>query len=42
VVSADVKRIPAKATGTDEEKWKVFQRARDEIEERIKRFATEG
>lgn len=30
---------PAKATGTDEEKWAVFQRVRDEIEARIKRFA---
>ncbi len=33
---------PAKATGTEEEKWGVFLRVRDEIEERIKRFATEG
>lgn len=33
---------PAKATGTDEEKWAVFQRVRDEIEERIQRFAKEG
>jgi arsenate reductase (thioredoxin) len=30
---------PAKATGTDEEKWAVFQRVRDEIEARIKSFA---
>lgn len=30
---------PAKATGTEEEKWAFFQRVRDEIEERIKRFA---
>ena len=30
---------PAKAEGTDEEVWKVFQRVRDEIGERIKRFA---
>ncbi|MBL0385650.1 arsenate reductase (thioredoxin) [Tumebacillus sp. ITR2] len=30
---------PAKATGTDEEKWAVFQRVRDDIEARIKRFA---
>lgn len=29
---------PAKAEGTDEEKWAVFQRVRDEIRERIKRF----
>lgn len=33
---------PAKATGTEEEKWAVFQRVRDEIEERIRRFAKEG
>ncbi|MFT9848368.1 arsenate reductase (thioredoxin) [Aneurinibacillus sp. REN35] len=33
---------PAKATGTDEEKWAVFQRVRDEIEERIQSFAKEG
>lgn len=33
---------PAKATGTDEEKWAVFQRVRDEIEARIKRFAETG
>src|SRR5699024_7370012 len=30
---------PAKAEGTEEEKWSVFQRVRDEIEERIKEFA---
>ena len=30
---------PAKAEGTEEEKWKVFKRVRDEIEERIKKFA---
>ncbi len=30
---------PAKAEGTEEEKWKVFERVRDEIEERIKKFA---
>jgi arsenate reductase (thioredoxin) len=30
---------PAKASGTDEEKWAVFQRVRDEIEARIKAFA---
>ncbi|QYY44538.1 arsenate reductase [Aneurinibacillus thermoaerophilus] len=29
---------PAKATGTEEEKWDVFQRVRDEIEDRMKRF----
>ncbi|UJL46301.1 arsenate reductase (thioredoxin) [Virgibacillus sp. NKC19-16] len=33
---------PAKAEGTDEEKWQVFQRVRDEIGERIKRFAKSG
>ncbi|HLQ71754.1 MAG TPA: arsenate reductase (thioredoxin) [Bacillota bacterium] len=33
---------PAKAEGTDEEKWTVFQRVRDEIGERVKRFAETG
>lgn len=33
---------PAKAEGTDAEKWQVFQRVRDEIGERIKRFAKNG
>lgn len=33
---------PAKAQGTDDEKWAVFQRVRDEIGERIKRFAETG
>ncbi|WP_186578236.1 arsenate reductase (thioredoxin) [Aquibacillus kalidii] len=33
---------PAKAEGTDEEKWQVFQRVRDQIGERIKRFADTG
>ena len=33
---------PAKAEGTDEEKWAVFQRVRDEIGERIKRFVETG
>lgn len=33
---------PAKAEGTEEEKWQVFQRVRDEIGERIKRFAEKG
>ncbi|QHS21866.1 arsenate reductase (thioredoxin) [Virgibacillus sp. MSP4-1] len=33
---------PAKADGTDEEKWQVFQRVRDEIGERIKRFSLKG
>ncbi|PBB05971.1 arsenate reductase (thioredoxin) [Salimicrobium humidisoli] len=32
---------PARAEGTEEEKWEVFRRVRDEIEERIKRFADE-
>jgi arsenate reductase len=33
---------PAKARGTDEEKWAFFQSIRDEIGERIKRFAETG
>ena len=33
---------PARATGSDEEKWAVFQRVRDEIEERIQQFADTG
>src|SRR5690625_5286745 len=33
---------PAKAEGTDEDKWAVFQRVRDEIRERIKQFAETG
>lgn len=33
---------PAKATGTDEEKWHVFQRVRDQIGDRIKLFAETG
>lgn len=33
---------PAKALGTEEEKWAVFQRVRDEIGERIKKFSVEG
>lgn len=32
---------PAKAEGTEEEKWAVFQRVRDEIADRIKTFAEE-
>ncbi|WP_028784632.1 arsenate reductase (thioredoxin) [Thalassobacillus devorans] len=32
---------PAKAEGTEEEKWAVFQRVRDQIGERIKQFAEE-
>ena len=30
--------FPAKAQGTDEEKWAVFQRVRDEIGARIKQL----
>ena len=33
---------PAKAKGSEEEKWSVFQRVRDEIGERIKHFAKTG
>ncbi|UTR15422.1 arsenate reductase (thioredoxin) [Salipaludibacillus sp. LMS25] len=33
---------PAKAEGTEEEKWHVFQTVRDEIGERIKRFKETG
>ncbi|MFE4131544.1 arsenate reductase (thioredoxin) [Peribacillus sp. YIM B13482] len=33
---------PAKAEGTDEEKWATFQRVRDEIRERIERFSKTG
>jgi arsenate reductase (thioredoxin) len=33
---------PAKAEGSDEEKWAVFQRVRDEIGQRIKTFAETG
>ncbi|SFX33656.1 arsenate reductase [Thermoactinomyces sp. DSM 45891] len=32
---------PAKTQGTDAEKWVVFQRIRDEIEARIRRFSVE-
>jgi len=32
---------PARATGSEEEQWLVFQRVRDQIGERIKRFARE-
>lgn len=32
---------PAKAEGTEEEVWAVFRRVRDQIEERIQRFAEE-
>lgn len=33
---------PAKAEGTEEQKWAVFQRVRDQIGERIQRFAEKG
>ncbi|MBY7141782.1 arsenate reductase (thioredoxin) [Virgibacillus sp. NKC19-3] len=33
---------PAKAEGTEKEKWAFFQRVRDEIGERIRRFAETG
>ncbi|MCP2036531.1 arsenate reductase [Planomicrobium sp. HSC-17F08] len=33
---------PAKAEGTDEEKWTVFQNVRDEIGARIREFAETG
>lgn len=33
---------PAKAEGTEEEQWQVFRRVRDQIGERIKRFANTG
>ncbi|MDT3427643.1 arsenate reductase [Paenibacillus forsythiae] len=33
---------PAKAQGTEEEKWAVFQRVRDQVGERIRRFAETG
>ncbi|HHY27382.1 MAG TPA: arsenate reductase (thioredoxin) [Desulfitobacterium dehalogenans] len=33
---------PARAEGSEEERMAVFQRVRDEIEERIKKFALEG
>lgn len=33
---------PARAEGTEEEKWAVFQRVRDEIEARIKKFLETG
>ncbi|UOQ93961.1 arsenate reductase (thioredoxin) [Halobacillus shinanisalinarum] len=33
---------PAKAEGTEEEQWAVFQRVRDQIGERIQRFAETG
>lgn len=48
VTPPHVKRVhwgfddPAKAKGSEEEKWSVFQRVRDEIGERIKHFAKTG
>ncbi|RKD73638.1 arsenate reductase [Sinobaca qinghaiensis] len=33
---------PAKATGTEEEKWQFFQRVRDEIGGRLQTFADTG
>ncbi|WP_151737366.1 arsenate reductase (thioredoxin) [Paenibacillus tengchongensis] len=33
---------PAKAAGSEEEKWAVFWRVRDEIGQRIRRFAESG
>ncbi|MEK4511031.1 arsenate reductase (thioredoxin) [Paenibacillus anaericanus] len=33
---------PAKAQGTDEQKWAVFQRVRDQVGERIRQFAETG
>ncbi|MWV42629.1 arsenate reductase (thioredoxin) [Paenibacillus sp. HJL G12] len=33
---------PAKAQGTEDEKWAVFQRVRDQIGERIEQFAATG
>lgn len=33
---------PAKAEGTEAEKWAVFQRVRDQIGERIRQFAETG
>ncbi|OME30639.1 arsenate reductase (thioredoxin) [Paenibacillus odorifer] len=33
---------PAKAQGTDEEKWAVFQQVRDQVGARIKQFAETG
>ncbi|TRM11349.1 arsenate reductase (thioredoxin) [Lentibacillus cibarius] len=33
---------PAKAEGTEAERWAVFQRVRDEIEQRIVHFKEEG
>lgn len=48
VTPLNVKRVhwgfddPAKAEGSEEEKWAVFQRVRDQIGERIKQFSETG
>lgn len=48
VTPPSVKRVhwgfddPAKAEGSEEEKWAFFQRVRDEIRDRIDRFAKTG
>ncbi|MFT8323412.1 MAG: arsenate reductase (thioredoxin) [Bacillus sp. (in: firmicutes)] len=48
VTPSHIKRVhwgfddPAKAEGTDEEKWSFFQRVRNEIGNRIKQFAETG
>ncbi|QQZ09615.1 arsenate reductase (thioredoxin) [Heyndrickxia vini] len=48
ITPSKVKRVhwgfndPAKAQGTEEEKWATFRRVRDEIGQRIKRFAETG
>ncbi|MER2261527.1 MAG: arsenate reductase (thioredoxin) [Psychrobacillus sp.] len=48
VTPPHVKRVhwgfddPAKVKGSEEEKWSVFQRVRDEIGERIRHFAKTG
>jgi arsenate reductase (thioredoxin) len=48
ITPPEVKRVhwgvddPAQAQGTEEEKWAFFQRVRDEIGDRIKRFADTG
>jgi len=33
---------PAKAEGTEEEKWAFFQRVRDEIKDRVQQLAETG
>lgn len=48
ITPPNVKRVhwgfddPAKAEGTEAEKWAFFQRVRDEVGARIKRFAETG